>query len=111
MSPNFAPDAILEQREFAQALRACVEKLKPRMRRIWFLRVFCEMPSKQIATHPDVRRKAGHIDVLLQRGRELIRACMSKRGYEPREMPPGALSELWQLYQDEGAAEPADHEG
>lgn len=111
MSHSLTPDAILEQREFARALRACVQQFKPRMRKIWYLRVFCGMPSKQIATHPDVRLKADHIDVLLQRGRQTVRRCMGAKGYEPREILPGTLSELWQLYSDEGTACPVDHDG
>jgi len=92
------PDLQVERRDFAEALKGCAGGLAPRARRAWFLRVFCEMPSKEIATHPGVGLKPGHVDVLLQRCREMIRACMRKAGFEPHEMPPGTFVELWKLF-------------
>lgn len=107
---NHAPDVVLEQKEYAWALLSCVKKLKPRTRFIWFLRVFCDMPSKMIAKHPEIRLKAAHIDVLLQRGRDAISECMRRQGYPPRQTPPGALAVFWDLYKREGADRPEDHD-
>jgi len=85
-------------REYVRALRQCVAHLTDRARRIWFFRVLCSMPSKEIASHPDVRLKSGHVDVVLQRARQAMRECMEQQGYEPRDMPPGTFVELWRAY-------------
>src|SRR6185436_9691567 len=42
-SPDAAPEARVEAGEFTRALRACVERLQPRARRVWFFRAFHEM--------------------------------------------------------------------
>lgn len=94
------PDIPLERKEFARALRRCVEELSQRSRRIWFLRIFCEMPSKEIAVHPEIGLNASHVDVLLQRCRRAIRDCMRRKGYESRDMPPGTFVELWKVFFD-----------
>jgi DNA-directed RNA polymerase specialized sigma24 family protein len=88
----------VERKEFVEALRHCTERLKVRARFAWFLRVFHEMSSKEIATHPAVRLKVSHVDVLLQRSRKAIRDCMERRGFEPKDMPSGAFVELWQAF-------------
>jgi len=92
------PDLRVERREYVRALRQCVAHLTDRARRIWFFRVLCSMPSKEIASHPDVRLKSGHVDVVLQRARQAMRECMEQQGYEPRDMPPGTFVELWRAY-------------
>jgi len=97
------PDVRVERREFAQALVRCTEALKPRARTIWFFRIFYGMPSKQIATHPEIDLKPNHIDVILQRVRTRIRDCMEKQGFSPTEMPPGTFVELWKVFRSRGA--------
>ena len=69
--------------------------------RIWFLRVFYGTSSKDIALHPKISLKVSHVDVLLQRSRQTIRKCMNRRGYEPRDMPPGTFVELWKSFRPE----------
>ncbi len=90
-----SPDTLVERKEFAAALRQCAERLNPRPRLIWFFRVFYGMSSKDIAVHPKVSLKVSHVDVVLQRSRQAIRECMSRRGYESHDMPPGTFVELW----------------
>lgn len=92
-----SPDNRVARREYAEALRHCADELDTRSRRVWFLRVLCDMPSKRIATHPQVALKVNHIDVLLHRARHIIRACMGRKGYDPGDMPPGTFAELWQV--------------
>lgn len=89
------PDNLVERREFTAALRRCAAELDTRSRRIWFLRILCEMSSKKIATHPQVSLGVNHVDVLLYRARRMIRECMSTKGFEPGDMPPGTFIELW----------------
>jgi len=92
------PDVQIARQEFSQALRRCADQLDARSRRIWFFRAFYTMSSKKIAAHPDVRLKASHVDVLLQRSRVAIRDCMHGQGHEPQDMPPGTFVELWKTF-------------
>jgi RNA polymerase sigma factor (sigma-70 family) len=96
-SPD-APDLGIERREYVSALRKCVKRLDPRSRLIWFCRVFYEMASKEIAVHPQVSLQASHVDVILMRTRREIRGCMHRRGFQPRDMPLGTFSQLWQVF-------------
>jgi len=93
-----APDTGVERREFVRALRTCAERLNARDRRIWFFRTFYEMSSKEIAAHPEVGLKAGHVDVLLQRCRQAIRTCLAGHGYAPGDMPRGVFGALWRAF-------------
>lgn len=96
-----SPQLRVERREFVEVLRGCAAELQDRSRRVWFFRVFLEMSSKDIAMHPEVNLKPGHVDVILQRAREMIRECMASKGYAPCDMPPGTFSELWRVWQAE----------
>jgi len=96
-----APNLRVERREFVAVLRGCAAELQDRSRRVWFFRVFLEMSSKEIALHPEVNLKPGHVDVILQRAREMVRDCMARKGYAPGDMPPGTFSELWRVWRAE----------
>lgn len=97
-APAVDPDDRHLSEVFAGELRDCVENLAPRSRRIWFFRVFYEMPSKSIAAHPGIGLKVGHVDVVLQRARKAVRACMEKKGYHPEDMPPGTFVAMWKTF-------------
>jgi len=97
-SSGALPSHQVERREYVKALRDCVSGLQPRAQQVWFYRVFLEMPSKEIASHPEVKLNAGNVDVILQRTREVVRDCMIRKGYDPQDMPPGTFSELWRLW-------------
>jgi RNA polymerase sigma factor (sigma-70 family) len=101
------PDGGIARREFAQALVACAEHLRAVHRRIWIFRVFYDMSSKQIASHPEVDLKASHVDVILQRSRERLRRCMQSRGLDTSEMPPGCFAALWSAFRLDEALEGA----
>ena len=92
------PESLVARRDFVAALSGCAEALEPRSLLVWFLRVFHDMPTKEIARHPEVRLKPGHVDVLLQRSREAMSACMRKKGHEPADMPHGSFVELWKRF-------------
>ncbi len=98
MQMTESPDILVERREFAFALRGCAEDLKPRSRLVWFLRVFLAMSSREIAAHPEVGLRVGHVDVLLQRTRDAIRDCMGRHGFESQDMPPGVFVEIWKAF-------------
>ena len=103
-SPRSGDDAVdlgVDRLQFAEALRECALQLKPRTRTVWFLRVFLEMPSKRIATHPSVEMSPAAVDVALARCRDTIRECMIKKDFRPEDMPPGTFTVLWEAFQNE----------
>ena len=93
-----APDVPALRSDFLAALKSCVSLLKPKALKIWFFRVFYDMPSVQIAQHPDVALNRGHVDVVLQRSRSTIRTCMEKHDFAPEDMPPGSFTALWTAF-------------
>jgi len=108
------PDTLVDGREFAAALRGCAEQLNARSLTIWILRVFAEMSSRQIAAHPEVSLKVGHVDVVFQRTRKAIGTCMRGKGYEPQDIPPCAFVELWRAFRigrEQPLANPSDFRG
>lgn len=90
-----APDRAVENREFAAHLRACFEALDARSRYVWFLRVFLDLASRDIADHPRVGLERGHVDVILQRARGAVRGCMETKGHVAHDPPPGAFVEVY----------------
>ena len=98
VSAELASDS-LDRREFIDALLRCAEALKMRDRKIWLLRVFHEMPSRLIAQHGEIRLKASHVDVLLQRCRQSVKDCMDDQGLNASDMPTGCFTELWRRMQ------------
>ena len=93
-----ASDAAVDRARFAQALRDCALRLKPKTRKMWFFRVFYEMPTKEIATHPAIGMKPGAVDVSLQRCREQIRECMRSKGFDSGSIPHGTFAVLWEAF-------------
>ena len=85
------------------SLRDCLGKLQPRTRLVWYFRVIHEMPSALIARHPKVTLNPGHIDVILQRARDAIRACMNEKGLDPGDMPTGTFVGLWEFLEQQQA--------
>ena len=83
--------------EFARALIGCVEGLSIRARRAWFLRVFYEFNSADIARHPNVASSPAGVDAMLARCREHVRACMERKGVAMRSLPAGTFVRLWEL--------------
>ncbi|MEQ1833087.1 MAG: hypothetical protein ABL977_08515 [Candidatus Eisenbacteria bacterium] len=91
------PSTELEAREFASALARCAACLQPRARLAWFLRVFHDLPSREIAAHPQIAIGVPHLNVVLQRAREAVLKCMTLKGFEWHAMPPGTFTHLWTL--------------
>jgi RNA polymerase sigma factor (sigma-70 family) len=99
----------LIRRQFAEALRDCVEKLTPRARTVWFLRVMLDMPAKEIGRHPRVGMNPAAVDMMLSRTRATLRECARKKGLEPQDIPPGTLALLWDRVREE--LEPGERKG
>ena len=100
-----APDARIRRERFAEALGACAELLKARTRKIWFMRVLLDMPSKEIAHHPGINMRPAAVDMALSRCRNVIRDCMNEKEFEPEDMPPGVFTTIWEQFRDEIEAE------
>lgn len=92
------PDAPLERREFIAALSGCAEELQPRVRRIWFFRVFYGLATKEIAAHPEVGLNPARVDELLFGVRQTIRHCMEGKGQRLRQLPTGTFFEIWKSF-------------
>jgi len=105
MSRDAGPDARVESRAFAAALVACAGALPPRARVVWFLRVMHELPSKVIASHPEVEMTLSNVDVTLLRSRRSLKRCMESKGFEVTRVPRGAFEELWIAFRVERSPE------
>ena len=90
------PEDRLAAREFAHALRECVELLAPRAQQAWFRRVFLERPSREIAM--SLGLTPAHVDVVVQRARAALRDCMHHKGHGEVALRPGAFVELWRHF-------------
>lgn len=90
-----------ERARFVSAIGDCAALLSKRSRTIWFLRVLLDLPSRQIAHHPEVNMKPSAVDMALSRTRTVIRNCMSEKGFEPDDTPPGVFSALWEAFRAE----------
>jgi hypothetical protein len=67
---------------------------------VWFFRAYYEMSSRAIADHPLVGVGVAHVDVINQRARDAVRACMRSKGHDLVEFPPEAFVELWEALED-----------
>ena len=83
--------------EHAHAIAECSGQFTAKARLVWVLRVFHELPSAQIARHPDVETTTAAVDTMLLRCRNQMRDCMTGKGFDLREMPPGTFTLLWGL--------------
>ena len=86
-----------ESVEHADAILECCRQLTQKARIAWFLRVFHEFSSSEIARHPDVASTSIAVDAMLMRCRKLMSACMKSKGFDPARMPPGTFTRLWEI--------------
>ncbi len=93
-----SPESRADAMRFAETLRDCASILAPRARKVWFLRVFFDLATKQIATSPGVDMKPATIDVTLQRCRDRVRECMEEKGQLSSELPAGTFIALWEAF-------------
>ncbi|HEU4364270.1 MAG TPA: sigma-70 family RNA polymerase sigma factor [Candidatus Krumholzibacteria bacterium] len=108
-SASESAEIIVQHTQFVDALSACLRSMTPRARAAWFLRVFLDMPSKRIATHPDVQMTPTGVDMLLSRTRRTLREGMKARGFDAEDTPPGVFVVLWDLFKhDTGDAQRSD---
>ncbi|HEX4823596.1 MAG TPA: RNA polymerase sigma factor [Candidatus Polarisedimenticolaceae bacterium] len=94
--------------EFVDTLLGCLSGLTARARKAWFLRVFYEFSSAEIARHPDVASSPAGVDAMLARSREQVRACMESKGVAMRTLPVGTFVRLWESTVEERSRLGAD---
>jgi RNA polymerase sigma-70 factor (ECF subfamily) len=76
------PSQLLEQQEFWEAFRRCLEKLPPKLRTVFLLREMDELPTQQACECLNVT--PGNISVLLYRARMGLRRCLETHWFHPR---------------------------
>jgi DNA-directed RNA polymerase specialized sigma24 family protein len=82
---------------YAHAIVDCVAHLTPRARRAWYLRVFYEIASADIARDPVVATTPAGVDAMLARSRDHMRACLEGKGITIGPLPAGTFVKLWTL--------------
>jgi len=83
--------------EYARAILRCFADFTERARIVWFLRVFYELSSAEIARHPRVATSPAAVDTMLLRCREHLRRCMKSHGLDPTQIPAGTFTALWNV--------------
>jgi len=96
-SPAFAVDGAA----YARAILDCARRLTERARRAWYLRVFYEIRSADIARDPAVATTPAGVDAMLARCREQMRACLAQKGFTIGPLPPGTFVALWKAMRNE----------
>lgn len=73
------PDRALEQAQFMAVLQGCVDRLPPRLGRLFMMREWLELSTEQICTEMDIT--ANHCGVMLYRARMQLRECLDVRWF------------------------------
>jgi RNA polymerase sigma factor (sigma-70 family) len=87
----------VEADETAGAIVECFERMTPRARLVWLLRVFYELSAEETAAHPDLDTTPAAIDMMLARCRKHMRRCARAKGLDPASLPVGTLTSLWEM--------------
>jgi RNA polymerase sigma-70 factor, ECF subfamily len=74
------PEQALEQRQFFEVLQACIERLPPRIGRIFMLREWLEQDTEAICAELDIT--ANNCGVMLYRARMQLRQCLQANWFE-----------------------------
>lgn len=90
-----APDTAVDHKAFSSALVDCAAKLRPRHRLVWIFRTFYDMPSREIAHHPNVETTPGNVDVILGRCRSRLKTCLEAKGFHASNLAPGCYAAVW----------------
>jgi len=79
--------------EFLAGLRECVMGLTARARQVWMQRVVLDRPSRETAGALGL--SVANVDVVAQRAREALAACMGRKGHSVSSVHPRAFVALW----------------
>jgi RNA polymerase sigma-70 factor (ECF subfamily) len=73
------PEAALEQRQFFEVLQGCVERLPPRLARVFMMREWLDKEVDEICGELDIT--ANNCGVMLFRARMALRECLGQRWF------------------------------
>lgn len=74
------PSRDLEQHQFFDVLQRCMERLSPRIARVFILKELYEMSNEEICNELDI--SATNVGVMLYRARMSLRQCLEYRWFE-----------------------------
>ncbi len=80
-APWAHPEQALQQLQFFDVLQACVERLPPKVGRVFMMREWLEQDVDAICSELDIT--ANHCGVLLYRARMALRECLAQRWFVP----------------------------
>jgi RNA polymerase sigma factor (sigma-70 family) len=87
------PSDVAATREFVASLERCVAELQPRARDVWYRAAVLDRPSRETAAALGLT--VGNVDVIAQRTRAALVACMGRSGHRSTEVSPRAFVRLW----------------
>jgi RNA polymerase sigma factor (sigma-70 family) len=87
------PLELASAEEFLSSLKECVKELSPRARKVWMQRVVLDRPSREAAGALGL--SVANVDVMAQRAREALAACMLAKGHRVGALHPRAFVALW----------------
>ncbi|MDA1094135.1 MAG: sigma-70 family RNA polymerase sigma factor [Acidobacteria bacterium] len=79
ITPSVNPERALAGREFADAVKTCLDDLSPPQREVLVLRQFQELPASGVGKILDLT--VTHVGVLLHRARLRMRQCLDALGW------------------------------
>ena len=106
-----SPASGVDGATYARAIADCAAGLTVRARRAWYLRVFYEIGSAEIARDPVVATTPAGVDAMLARCREQMRSCLARKGLTIGPLPPGTFVRLWNMTRRRPSVSPAPPDG
>ncbi|MEZ4388212.1 MAG: hypothetical protein R3D98_11675 [Candidatus Krumholzibacteriia bacterium] len=97
-----ADELVVHRSRLAEALAACSGRLTRRARTAWFLRVFYDLSSRQIAEHPGVDMAPTAVDMALSRARRAIQDCLREQGFDRADFGVGVFTACWEAFHRAG---------
>jgi RNA polymerase sigma-70 factor (ECF subfamily) len=79
-APWRQPEQALEQQQFFETLQACVERLPPKIGRVFMMREWLEQEVEVICDELGIT--ANHCGVMLYRARMALRECLARRWFQ-----------------------------
>lgn len=74
------PEQAVEQRQLAEALQRCIEKLPARLARVFMMREWLEKDTGEVCTELGIT--ANNCHVMLFRARMLLRGCLEQNWFQ-----------------------------
>jgi RNA polymerase sigma-70 factor (ECF subfamily) len=74
------PEQALQQREFFEVLQRCIDRLPPRLGRIFMMREWLELQVEQVCEQLNIT--ANHCGVMMYRARMQLRECLDRNWFQ-----------------------------